>query len=192
MKHMLFISVAGLLLALAAPHAQATPYQFSYEFNDGSILMGNLEGTLQGDNDTIFVDDFIDVFLDGVALPAITAGEIRSVSDFPNGGLQPQVSLSGSLMDVFVCAQGFNGGGNCSFANAGGFGFSTLLPLGFFAGAGDGQGGSSFDGGYTQARWSIASAQIDAPGSLGLMALALGLLVFGLRRFGRGTAGARN
>jgi|GEM_PF-2934436 len=185
MKHTVFISIIGLILALGAPAAKAAPYQFSYEFNDSSVLMGTLDGTLQGDNDTIFIDGFLDVFFNGVALPAITAGEIRSVSDFPNGGLQPQVSLSGSLMDVFVCAQGFNGGGNCSFANEGGFGFSTLLPLGFFAGAGDGQGGSSFDGGYTQARWTIASAQVDAPGSLGLMALALGLLVFGLRRFGR-------
>jgi hypothetical protein len=169
-------AAAAILLAAASTAASAATYDFSYEFDSGLFLEGVLEGTLQGDNDTINVEDFGTVTLNGIALPDIDPTEIASVSDFNNNALQPVVSLSGSVMDVFVCALGFNTNNNCGFANEGGFFMSTGgNTTGVFAGDGNFFTASSA---FYAANWSIAlanTAAIPLPATLplGLGALAL-------------------
>jgi hypothetical protein len=164
-------------MAFALP-AQAATFAFSYTALTNEVLAGTVEGDLQADGDTIFVTGFGPVSFAGVGLSAIEPGEIRSGSDYPAGALQPVLSLSGSTMDIFVCAQGFDTNGDCSLANEGGF----FIGTGFGFAAGDGQGTVIFESGtYDAARWSIAAAPIPVPPAAALLAGALAALG-GLRR----------
>ena len=139
---------------------------------------------MQADGDIIFIQDFGPVFLNAVELPEITPDDIRSVSDFPVGGLQPLASFSGLTMDVFVCAEGFRFG-NCSFARNGGFVLSTFGRFGSLAGAGDGERFTSFNGlGFNPANWNITPVVIRAPKVITLLGLALVALPLVRRKMG--------
>ena len=119
------------LILLATPLlAFAIPFNFSYEYSDGTTLSGQLEGEVQSDNETITVIDFSNVSWNGFMFPEISADEILAVSDFQVGALPPIVSFSGNTFDLFVCPMGFGVNNNCSFSSEGGFLFGLMANFG--------------------------------------------------------------
>ena len=100
-----------LLLALVAmgpATASASLIDFRYEFGSGSVLAGQVNGTVQGDGDSFVVNSFGAVTLNDIALDPIAPSEVCSGGDFPACGNLPTMSFSGNVMDIFVCAMGFN------------------------------------------------------------------------------------
>ncbi len=179
---MKILPLAATALVALTSGANAATYMFSYDFGSGSVLEGELEGTLlQADMDTIFIEDVGDVRLDSVLLSDIESSDIRSASDF-QGDVQPVVSLSGASMDVFVCAQGFRPD-NCQFANQGGFLFETVFQDQVIAG--DGYLISESET-FSAARWSIElknTGVVPLPATLPLTIGVLGVFgVMGAKR----------
>ena len=87
---MKILGLAAAALFAMSTFANAASFQFNYEFDSGDVISGLLDGTLQGDNDTIHVNDFGNVTLNGVSLPSIEPSEVASVSDFNTNSLQPR------------------------------------------------------------------------------------------------------
>ncbi|MBY8975202.1 VPLPA-CTERM sorting domain-containing protein [Rhodobacteraceae bacterium NNCM2] len=175
MKMKSLAAAVAFCVSMVANDASALQYSFSYT-DTGFNLSGLLEGSLQADNDTIFVDDFGPVTFNGTLLADIEPADIVSISDFPVGALQPLVSISGTSMDVFVCAQGFSSG-NCSFANDGGF-----LLQGSTAFAGNGLGLDA-NTSLTTGNWTISEVSaVPVPATLPLLAAGLAGFGFMMRR----------
>jgi len=162
MKELRFV-VLAVTLCLVSLSANATLISFEYEFGDGSVLAGLLDGTVQGDGDTIFINDFGGVTLDNVAFNSIEPSDICSLFNFC--GLQPLVSFSGAIMDVFVCSLGFSLG-NCSFADDGGFFLETGLGV-----AAQLPQGVQHTEGFAAERWS--ASVVPEPGIFSLLAFGL-------------------
>ncbi|WP_284217424.1 PEP-CTERM sorting domain-containing protein [Agaribacter marinus] len=171
---MMYKSLIALLF-LVTGTANATLLSFDYTFTNGSVLTGILEGTIQADSDTVVIDAFGDVSFDGVLLPSIENVDFVSISDFPAGGLDPKISFSGDVMDLFVCANGFIVG-NCGF-NAGGFFFDSVS---FGAGAGVAAAGTVFDPSFNSVNWNLSVAEVPAP--LSIVLFVLGLAFVGLTK----------
>lgn len=161
---------------MASFNTHAANFNFSYTFANNSILEGSLDGTLQANNDTVFVNSFGPVSYAGTLLNTIDANELSSASDFRIGALQPIVSFSGNLMDILVCPQGFISG-HCDAAINSGFYFDTSV---FSAGAAEGLGDYVFESYRTQNFSSTSPSSFPVPAALPLMASALG--VFGIAR----------
>jgi hypothetical protein len=71
MKNILkFALVAGTIAAgtLSAAVAEAASFGYSYDFGDGNVLTGELEGEVQDDGDTIVVSDIISALFNGSAV----------------------------------------------------------------------------------------------------------------------------
>jgi hypothetical protein len=163
------VGTAATVVTLAgSARAASRTFNFSYTFvSSGKVLAGSLQGELQPDGDTVFIDGFGTVTLGGVTLPSIEPSEIRSISDFPDGLLQPLVSFSASHMDVFVCAQGFvfpgMTPGNCDAAATGGFFLNAAATAAPRAGAGDAQGFFTEDfGDFRADRWVLTPEPASA------------------------------
>ncbi|MEM8983708.1 MAG: PEP-CTERM sorting domain-containing protein [Pseudomonadota bacterium] len=175
-----------LLIAFAAlgpTTALAGLIDFRYEFSGGSVLAGQVDGTVQADGDTFVVNGFGTVTLDDIALNPIDPGDICSGADFPRCVSVPLMSFSGTVMDVFVCALGFSSWGNCSFARDGGFYFATAGRY-QFARAGNRASGLVTDWDYGPGNWSARLVDdvvaVPEPGTAAL--LGLGALVAWSRR----------
>lgn len=114
--------------------------QFSYMFEAnrrgvfGHRLNGVVEGLLRGDGDTIQILSFLEADLDGAPYDidpgniGIRAGDQDAPASF---------TLSGELIDFWVCVQGFTGeaggahpGGDCPFGAEGGFLVSDNVDFG--------------------------------------------------------------
>jgi len=161
------------MLLLTPLTAGATLFSFNYTFDNNSVLEGTLDGTLQSDSDTVFINSFDSVYYSGTALASIEENDIRSDSDYPAGALQPLVSLSGDTMDVFVCALGFSSAGNCTFSIQGGFYLGTASNN---SAAGNPGVVSTFEG-YDAGQWNMSPVPVPAaiwmlgPGLIGLSAI---------------------
>jgi len=100
---------ASLGLALFLPQAEAALFSFSYTLAGGNVLEGMLDGTLQGDNNTVVVNSIMDfASFDGVAGPALPfvhgADAFYSAAlPIAPSGPNALLTLDGSYQDLIAC-----------------------------------------------------------------------------------------
>ena len=110
---------------------QSSEIRFSYTFTGnqrgdaGNIITGIIDGMLESDNDTIEILGFKQVSLAGIDYQISESIGIQAI--LPAN--KPKMSLSGAVLDFWVCVQGFSqttadGSGDCPFGAEGGFLFS--------------------------------------------------------------------
>lgn len=161
---------AALAVGLAAASANATKFEFTYDSGFG-ILTGTLSGVLQGDGNTILVDN--------------DPLQAAFTSDYDNGpGPRDYqavtgrniLSLDGTGMD-FGAVSPVN---DFSLLTAGGwnFVFTYVLEDPFFG------GGSYGDGAFNAVGWDIhaVGAPVPEPENPALMLAGLGVLGASARR----------
>lgn len=153
---------AALAAALSVPAAQAALFDFSYQFASG-ILAGQLEGTLEPDNNTIIVSSISDFVtfngFPGPSLPYVfSADEVAELGS----GLNPVVTLDGSFMDFFACSNSACSTGDLILIAVGNTVATTLFgPTFIFASSTFGQAGTF--GEYDPLDWSIAPSAPPPP-----------------------------
>ena len=148
--------------------ASADTLNFSFQFNDGTDLVGTLLGNLEANGNTFDVKGASTLSWNGTTWTGIAQSDIHTVNDFPSYGDQPTVTVDGSSgMNIFVCPNGFTDGGyNCIFATEGGFFLSDGA-----AGAGDGLKHTVSDS-FRSASWHASLSAV--PESPAWLMLALG------------------
>jgi hypothetical protein len=174
-----FLSPLSLSLAIATvasfslpKAAQAALFNFSYTSSVG-VLTGTLDGTLQSDNDTVFVTAVPKALFNGVPGPALPF--LSSVTTFSGGSLvPPKVTLSGLNLD-FIAAISSSISGNDGF---------TFIPAGIantFASftSGPSFGNAIFDP-YNPTNWSLTP--VPEPSAVVALALVGGGLLLSKRR----------
>jgi len=176
-KNSTYLPLVAVLMSPMAANAELLT--FEYNFLDGDVLAGILDGNIQADGDTVWIEGFMDVTFNGVAMNSIEAGDIRSSSDFPVGALQSLVSFSGSVMDVFVCSLGFTSG-NCFFIDDGGFYFDTSF-IGEEVAAGL-PSETNFQASFIADDWTLEATSVPEPGTLALFGLGLAGMGMSRRR----------
>lgn len=140
--------------------AHATPYNFQYTTQSGSVLAGTLDGTLQSDHNTIYVNSFTSTSFNGVTGPTLTV--VDSYSHFAIGASSAAaVSLNGSYMNLFAAISSWTEG--FIFANNAGLGGSMFNSSPVFGGAYEA---------FAANRFTITGTAVPEPQSL---ALAVGI-----------------
>lgn len=109
-------------------------FSFSYTFDAntrgtaGHELTAVVEGTLLDDNDTVIITNVVSASLGGNDYSITDDLSIRAA----NPSHAARMSLSGDILDFWVCVQGFtftDNGGDCSFGLDGGFLISPYLDF---------------------------------------------------------------
>ena len=109
-------------------------FTFTYTFDGntrgtaGHELTAVVEGTLLDDNDTVVIANVVSASLAGVDYEITSDLAIRAADP----AYAARMSLSGDVLDFWVCVQGFtfsDNGGDCSFGVDGGFLISPHLDL---------------------------------------------------------------
>ncbi|MGZ8216620.1 PEP-CTERM sorting domain-containing protein [Methylomagnum sp.] len=164
LKNILIAAALGLTFAI--PQAEAALFNFSYTSGVGT-LAGTLDGTLQADNNTVFVNSVLDfATFDGVSGPSLPS--IVSASDFIGAsGILATLSLDGSVMDfcaaITTCSDdGFG------FVPAGLVGNPSVLHV-------SGVSFGNIDEVYNSANWSMSA--VPVPATLPLLAIGGAALV---------------
>jgi hypothetical protein len=129
MKFISKLCLFGCLL-LSSVAANAEIYTFSYTFDasaqgtEGHALTAVVDGTLLGDGDTIVINNIVSASHAGFSYTITSDIGIRAVDPLHF----PVMSLSGDMVDFWVCTQGFtqqlpgeNALGDCPFGAEGGF-----------------------------------------------------------------------
>lgn len=163
MKYM--IAAVAAACALTCANANATMFDFSYTFNNGGVLDGSLEGTLDGS----FIDNISNVHMSfqGLAFdqPLVTA------SYLPNGSLSlgtPIVSFDATRNDF-------------AFGNATSTQYVIFIGSASAAGAGASEAvaipplGSASDEPMNSS-WSITPSPVPLPAAVWLLSSGVGLL----------------
>jgi len=134
------VALATVATATLAPVASAATFNFSYTSSLGTIT-ATVDGTLQPDNNTVFVSSISNTTFNGSPAPALPL--TGSIVAFVSGSLTGQavLSLDGSGLDFIACnTTNCNDGfgflpsnaiiGNTTdlFASGGGYG-STFEPF---------------------------------------------------------------
>lgn len=148
----------ALGLVFVIPQAEAAFFDFSYTLSGGGVLAGQLDGTLQADNNTLFVNSVPDfVTFNGSNGPSLPF--VSSVDDFINitPGSIPTLTLDGSFMDFIACTNN-----SCvdGFAFAVGNGFAAATGLNSY------NSGNSFGTvfePYNAANWKINIRAVPTP-----------------------------
>jgi hypothetical protein len=153
------LALLGVTIATAAlvpQEAKAALFNFSYNFSTGQVA-GKLDGTLQGDRNTVFITSFSNLTFKGS--PALDVPFIDSVSNFlGSSGNPPATSLNGIFQDFTAC--------DTPACNDG----FALIPDGFFGGPIVSSGpsfGDTFEP-YNSQNWSLT----PVPGPLPLLGVA--------------------
>ena len=97
------VALATVATATLAPVASAATFNFSYTSSAGTIT-ATVDGTLQPDNNTVFVSSISNTTFNGSpapALPFIGSAFDFFVNNFPTG--QAVLSLDGSGLDFASC-----------------------------------------------------------------------------------------
>jgi len=172
-----YLIAAALGLAFVMPQAEAALFNFSYTSEGGDVLAGQLDGTLQGDNNTVIVNSILDFAtfngVNGASLPSVRS-EVDFLFDIP--GLLPSVTLNGSVMDLITC----------EFSNCSGVGFGFFFwantPIAAFPSS---KFGSAFVPAleeYNPDHWHLSPVQaVPVPAAIWLFGSGLAGL-FGMRR----------
>ena len=109
-------------------------FTFTYTFDGntrgtaGHELTAVVEGTLLDDNDTVVIANVVSASLAGVDYEITSDLAIRAADP----AYAARMSLSGDVLDFWVCVQGFtfsDNGGDCSFGVDGGFLISPHLDF---------------------------------------------------------------
>ena len=94
--------VASLLAGIACGAQAATTFGFSYTASTG-VLSGQLEGSLQADNNTVVVSSIDFAAFNGTVGPSLPF--VSSAIQWQFGGAyEPTISLDGSKMDIGTCS----------------------------------------------------------------------------------------
>ena len=161
--------LALVTLALVVPTAHASPFNFSYtRTTDNKVLVGQLDGTLQPDGNTVVVNSILNApSLSGN--PGVTLPFVRSTdfANFGTAGLSPKASLNGSFMDFFAYSNNTsNGGSGFAFAagdrSAATFGRNGSPFVGFDGVYGLTTGGNTtgFAEDFVASRWTLSPTAI--------------------------------
>lgn len=97
------VALATVATATLAPVASAATFNLSYTSSAGTIT-ATVDGTLQPDNNTVFVSSISNTTFNGSpapALPFIGSAFDFLVNNFPTG--QAVLSLDGSGLDFIAC-----------------------------------------------------------------------------------------
>ncbi|NCR60430.1 MAG: PEP-CTERM sorting domain-containing protein [Microcystis aeruginosa LL13-06] len=117
------VALATVATATLAPVASAATFNLSYTSSAGTIT-ATVDGTLQPDNNTVFVSSISNTTFNGSpapALPLLGSAFDWSVNNFPTG--QAVLSLDGSGLDFIAC----------NTTDCGGADAFAFLPPGLFA-----------------------------------------------------------
>jgi len=165
--------LVAALLAGSATVADAAQWNFSYVSTVGTIS-GRIDGTLQGDANTIFVSSLSGLQFNGTPGPALPfLGSLSSIV----GGIPgpPALSLDGSANDILACSTDTLSSG----CTSDGFGFApaglVAPPPLFFSGPAY---GGYFSDSYNAANWSISSVggAVPEPSSWAMLIAGFGLV----------------
>ena len=165
------VALATVATATLAPVASAATFNFSYTSSLGTIT-ATVDGTLQLDNNRVFVSSISNTTFNGSPAPALPF--IGSFVALVSGSLTGQavLSLDGSGLDFVAC--------NTTNCNDG-FGFlpaGLIYPVDVFA-SGAGYGSVNFGEAFLLANYSLTTVPEPAT-VLGLLSVAgLGLLCKG-------------
>jgi hypothetical protein len=143
--------------ALVPQEAKAALFDFSYIFSTGQVA-GNLEGTLQGDGNTVLINSFFNLTFAGSAAPNLPF-TVSATQLFFGIGNPPATSLNGIFQDFFACD---------SNACIDGFGLAIFSPFGPIALSGP-SFGPTFEV-YNSLNWSLTP--VSVPGPLPLLGVA--------------------
>ena len=162
------VALATVATATLAPVASAATFNFSYTSSAGTIT-ATVDGTLQPDNNTVFVSSISNTTFNGSPAPALPfVGSFAGVISSGSVTGQAVLSLDGSGLDFAAC--------DTTLCNNNGFGFlaSTFASIG-------GYGSVPLPGGepFVLANYSLTTVPEPAT-VLGLLSVAgVGLLCKG-------------
>jgi len=128
------LALLGVSIATAAlvpQEAKAVLFDFSYTFSTGQVA-GILDGTLQGDGNTVLINSFSNLTFAGSPAPNLPFTE-SATNRFFGSGTPPVTTLNGIFQDFLTCTD---------IACSDGFALASLNPFGFpFATSGSSFGG---------------------------------------------------
>lgn len=155
----LFATALLITWSFAQSTQAGVMYDFSYDWGGGQSIVGQLEGDLQGDGDTIHVTDVLaNIFTPGGPYTADTGADYfvdrNAGTTHDTFGI---VSLSGFVMD-FVLHRGSHGG-SCGYVDS-----VCLFSSSSWVGG--------RNTGFSPDNWRIASS-VPEPATLGLLGLSL-------------------
>ena len=117
------VALATVATATLAPVASAATFNFSYTSSAGTIT-ATVDGTLQPDNNTVFVSSISNTTFNGSAAPALPfVGSFAGVISSGSVTGQAVLSLDGSGLDFIAC----------NTTDCGGADAFAFLPPGLFA-----------------------------------------------------------
>ena len=152
-------------------------FNFSYTLAGGDVIAGQVDGTLQADNNTLVVNSVLDFAtfngVDGPSLPFVVSTD--TFTGLTPNFLSPTLTLDGSFMDFIACTDG-----SCND----GFSFNVGNSFSLLAGGGTPlyNSGATFGDKiepFNTANWNIQA--VPTPAAIWLLGSGL-IGLFGMRK----------